>query len=170
MLPRWLAQIFHPPQMFENPTIAILKKFRPRKLLFQKKNLVGMSTIFHCTKLCFSKCNCPWVVATQQKVILNINRPPCLYFSYFHKNGFIKSCSSSEHLTEYSISWFFVDWCNFCIHLKSQNVRHFGMFAAMASKSPSMEWSPYWIFLNIYQLVQKLIGVKNTDRSAISLA
>jgi hypothetical protein len=55
----------------------------------------------------------------------------------------IKSCSSSEGVSEYKISWGYVDWCKFCIHLRRLKVCHFGMVAAaaleiMASRSPSM--------------------------------
>jgi hypothetical protein len=51
-------------------------------------------------------------------------------FFAFRKSGIIKSCSSSEDLTEYKISWPYVDWCKFYIHLKGLNVHHFGMVAA----------------------------------------
>jgi hypothetical protein len=44
----------------------------------------------------------------------------------------IKICSSSEDLSEYKISCPYVDWCKFCIHFKSVNVRHFEMVAATA--------------------------------------
>jgi hypothetical protein len=41
-----------------------------------------------------------------------------------------KSCLSSEYLSEYKISWSYIDWLKFCIHLRSLNVRHFGVVAA----------------------------------------
>jgi hypothetical protein len=59
--------------------------------------------------------------------ILTFNWPPCSYFFVFDKNGLIKSCSSSEDLSVFKISCYHVDWCKFCIHLRSLKVRHFGM-------------------------------------------
>jgi hypothetical protein len=56
-------------------------------------------------------------------------------FFVFRKNGLIKSCSSSEGLSEYKITCFYVDWCKFYIHLKSLYDRHFGMVAATALKT-----------------------------------
>jgi hypothetical protein len=38
------------------------------------------------------------------------------------KSGLIKSCSSFEDLSAYKTSWFDVDWCNVCIHLKSLKI------------------------------------------------
>jgi hypothetical protein len=55
-------------------------------------------------------------------------------FSVFRKNCFIKSCLSSEDLPEYKISLFYIEWCNFCIHLRSSNVLYFAMVAAIALK------------------------------------
>jgi hypothetical protein len=54
------------------------------------------------------------------------------FFFVLHKSGHIKSCLSSEDLLEYKISWSYIDWHKFYIHLKSLNVRHFGMVADMA--------------------------------------
>jgi len=71
-------------------------------------------------------------------MLQNVNfkfKPPAMFpFFVFRKSGLIKSCSSSEDLSEYKISWSYVDWCKFYIHLKSLNVRHFGMVAATALK------------------------------------
>jgi hypothetical protein len=39
----------------------------------------------------------------------------------------IKISSSSEDPSEYKISWPYVDWCKFFIHLRSSNARHFGL-------------------------------------------
>jgi hypothetical protein len=81
------------------------------------------------------------------RVLQNVNfkfKPPAIFpFFVFRKSGLIKSCSSPEDLSEYKMSWSYVEWCKFYIHLKSLNVRHFGMVAAttlqiMASRSPSM--------------------------------
>jgi hypothetical protein len=57
----------------------------------------------------------------------NIETATMFVFFVFDKNGLIKSCSSFQDLSEYKISWSHVDWCKFCIHLISFNVRHFGM-------------------------------------------
>jgi hypothetical protein len=48
--------------------------------------LVGMSTIFRCTKLRSFKCNDSWVVTTKYMLILNFNRSPFPYFSFFFAN------------------------------------------------------------------------------------
>jgi hypothetical protein len=46
--------------------------------------------------------------------------------------------SSSEDLSEYKLSWPYGDWCKFCVHLRSLNVRHFGAteLKVMSSRSP----------------------------------
>jgi hypothetical protein len=59
------------------------------------------------------------------------------------KNGLIKRCPSFEYLSVFKISWSHVDWCKFCIHLRSLNVSHFGMvegtgLKSTASRSPSI--------------------------------
>jgi hypothetical protein len=48
-------------------------------------------------------------------------------FFVFRTNAHIKNCSSSEDLSEYKISGYYVHWCKFYTHLKSLNVRHFVM-------------------------------------------
>jgi hypothetical protein len=55
-------------------------------------------------------------------------------FLVFDKNGLIKSCSSFEDLSVYKISLSHVDWCKFCICLRSFNVRNFGMVEGMGLK------------------------------------
>jgi hypothetical protein len=57
----------------------------------------------------------------------NIQTAAMFVFFVFDKNCLIKSCSSFEDLSVYKIPWSHVDWCKYCIHLKSLNVRHFGM-------------------------------------------
>jgi hypothetical protein len=57
----------------------------------------------------------------------NIQTAAMFVFFVFDKNGLIKSCSSFKDLSLYKISCSHVDWCKFCIHLRSLNVRHFGM-------------------------------------------
>jgi hypothetical protein len=76
---------------------------------------------------------------------MNFNIQTAAMFVSFvsDKNGLIKSCSFFEDLSEYKISWSHVDWCNFHIHLRSLNVRHFGMvevtgLKSTASRSASM--------------------------------
>jgi hypothetical protein len=49
----------------------------------------------------------------------NIQTAAMFVFFVFDKNGIIKSCSSFEDLSVYEIAWSHVDWCKFCIHLKS---------------------------------------------------
>jgi hypothetical protein len=73
----------------------------------------------------------------------NIQTAAMFVFFVFDKNGPIKSCSSVEDLSVYKISWPHVDWCKFCIHLRSLNVRYFVMvegtgLKSTASRSPSM--------------------------------
>jgi hypothetical protein len=136
------VQVLHPPQQFENPTIAIFKSS------FKENNYLN-NTCRYVHDLSFYqtlfKCNGSCVVSMKQHVNLSLNRPPYSYFPFlFDKNGLIKSCSSSE-LSEYSISWSCVDWYKY---LSSLNVRHLGMVVAtalksMASRSPSMTWPPY---------------------------
>jgi hypothetical protein len=64
-------------------------------------------------------------------------------FFVFGKSGLMESCSSSEDLSEYKISWSYVDWCKFCMYFRSLNICHFEMVASkalkiMASRPPSM--------------------------------
>jgi hypothetical protein len=73
----------------------------------------------------------------------NIETAAMFVFFVFDKNGLNKSCSSFEDLSVYNISWSHVDWCKFCIHLRSLNIRHFGMvegtgLKSTASRSPLM--------------------------------
>jgi hypothetical protein len=65
-----------------------------------------------------------------QNVNFKFQKPAMFLFFVFHKSGLIKSCSSSEDLSEHKMSWSYVDWCKFYTHLKSLNVRYFGMVAA----------------------------------------
>jgi hypothetical protein len=56
-------------------------------------------------------------------------------FLALHMNGKIKICSAFEDLSAYKMSLSHVDWCKFCIHLRSLNVRHFRMFQATGLRS-----------------------------------
>jgi hypothetical protein len=103
--------------------------------------------IFYYTKVHLSKCNGSWVVSTKHTMSFNIQLAAMLVFFVFDKIGLIKSCSSFEDLSVYKMSWSHVDWCKFYIHLRSLNVRHFGMvegtgLESTASRSPSMAWPP----------------------------
>jgi hypothetical protein len=76
---------------------------------------------------------------------MNFNIQTAVMFVFFvsDKNDFIKSCSSFEDVSVYKISWNHVEWCKFCIHLRSLNVRHLGILEgtglkSTASRSPSM--------------------------------
>jgi hypothetical protein len=89
--------------------------------------LIGMSMISYYTKVHLSKWNGSWVVPTKQTTNFNIQTAAMFAFFIFDKDVFIKSCSSFEDLSVYKISWSHVDWCKFCIHLRSLNVHHFGM-------------------------------------------
>jgi len=80
-------------------------------------------------------------------MLQNVNfklKPAAIFpFLFFPKIGLIKSCLSSEDLSEYKILWSYVDWGKFYIHLKNLNVCHFGMLAAtvlkiIALRTPSM--------------------------------
>jgi hypothetical protein len=100
---------------------------------------------------------------------INIQTAAMFVFFVFNKNGLIKSCLSFEYLSLHKMSWSHVDWCKFCSHLRSFNVRHFGMLEgtgliSMTSRSPSMAWASLLNFIKIYQLVQKLLGGGHTDR------
>jgi hypothetical protein len=57
----------------------------------------------------------------------NIKTAAMFVLFAFDKNGLIKSCSSFEDLSVYKISWSHINWCKFCIHLRSLKVRHFVM-------------------------------------------
>jgi hypothetical protein len=71
-------------------------------------------------------------VALRQNFNVKYQLPAMFAFFVFRKNGLIKSCSSSEDISEYKTSWFYIEWCKFCIHLTSLNVSHFVMVAATA--------------------------------------
>jgi hypothetical protein len=122
-----------------------------------------MSTIFHYTKRRLSKCNGSWVVAIKQHVNFKCQPPAMFVFFVFRKkNSLIKSCSAFDYLSEYNISWSYVEWRKFCIHLRSLNVRHFGMVAATALKlwhRGHLQWHDLLLnFIKMYQLVHKFIG------------
>jgi hypothetical protein len=73
----------------------------------------------------------------------NIQTAAMFVFFVFDKNGLIKSCSSFVDVSVCTSSWSHVEWCKFCIHLRSLNVRHFGMvegtgLKSTALRSPSM--------------------------------
>jgi hypothetical protein len=83
--------------------------------------------ISYYTKVHLSKFNGSWVVSTKQTMNYNIQTAAMFVFFVSDKNGLIKSCASFEDLSVYKISWSHVDWCKFCIHLRSLNARNFVM-------------------------------------------
>jgi hypothetical protein len=74
MVPHWLAQVLHSPQQFEDPTITTFEE--------TQIELVGMSMIFHCTKLCLSKCNGSWFLPIKQTVNFNVQLPTMFVFLF----------------------------------------------------------------------------------------
>jgi hypothetical protein len=97
-----------------------------------------------------SKWNGSWVVSTKQTMNFNIQTAAMFVYFVSDKNSLIKSCSSFEDLSVYKVLWSHVDWCKFCIHLRSLNVCHFVVvegtgLKSTASRSPSMAWPPIWI-------------------------
>jgi hypothetical protein len=56
-----------------------------------------------------------------------INNLPTAIFVFldFRKSGLLKKCSSFEDLSAHEISRSYAEWCNFYIHLRSLNSRHF---------------------------------------------
>jgi hypothetical protein len=79
------------------------------------------------TKVHLSKCNGSWVVSTKQTMNFNSQTAAMFVIFGFDKNGLIKSYSPFKYLSVYKISWSHVDWCKFCIHLRSLNVHCFVM-------------------------------------------
>jgi hypothetical protein len=159
----------------KNPPLPYLKG--PFKEIIIQTKLVGMSMTFHCSKLHLCKCNGSVVISIKQMLILNVNRPPCsLLFVFFHKNGLIKSCSSSEDLSEYKMSMVlcsvvklphspqkfehlpFLNGCSYGIKKYGVKVTFNGMTSLLN-------------FISIYQLVQKLMGgqTHRQDGDLISL-
>jgi hypothetical protein len=125
-------------------TIAIFKT-ASNKIMTQIK-LIGMSMISYCTKVHLSKCNSSWVDSTEPTTNFNIQTAAMFVYFVLDKNDLIKSYSSFEDLSVVKISCSHVEWCKFCIHLSSLNVRHFGMvegtgLKSTASRSPSMAWT-----------------------------
>jgi hypothetical protein len=75
--------------------------------------------IFYCTKLHLTNYNGSWVVSIKQNMKFNFQPAAMFVFFVYHKNGLIKSSPSFEDLSAYKIPWSHVDWCKFCIHLRS---------------------------------------------------
>jgi hypothetical protein len=132
-------------------TIDIFKNCVKQNNDSNKTCRYSMSMISFYTKLHLSKCNGSWVVCTQHNMNFNSQTAAIFEFFVFDKNGLIKSCSSFEDLSVFKIPWSHVDWCKFCINIRSLNVRHFGMvertgLKSTASRPPSMAWPLYWIW------------------------
>jgi hypothetical protein len=103
---------------------------------------------------------------------MNVNIQTAAMFVFFFfvldKNGLIKSCSSFGDLSVYKMSGSHVDWCKFYIHLRSWNVRHFGMVEGTGLKQFGVEvtfngMTSLLSFIKIYQLVQKLLVEWDTE-------
>jgi hypothetical protein len=137
--------------------------------------LTGMSMISYYTRVHLSKCNGSWVVSTKQTMNFNIQTAAMFVFFVFDKNGLIKSYSSFEDLSVYKVSWSHVDWCKFCIHFRSLNVRHFVMVEGTilkrtASRLPSMAYLPTEFHKNLPICSKVIRGDTQTDRLVILLA
>jgi hypothetical protein len=111
---------------------------------------LGMSTLFHCTKLRLSKCNGSSVVARKQSVNFKTQQPAVFVFFVFRKSVLIISCSSSEDLSEQKISWSYVELWKF-LHSPQKFERppfwngcNYSI-KILASRSTSILWPPYWI-------------------------
>jgi hypothetical protein len=91
---------------------------------------------FYCTKVNMSSISTTVNEFFFVKGNVNFNfQPPAIFvFLVFRKSGLIKSCSSSEDLPAYKISWSHANWCKFCIHVRSLNVRHIGIVEGMELK------------------------------------
>jgi hypothetical protein len=177
MFPHWLVKF-----CIHLSSLKILpspySKDMSKKVIIQTK-LVGMYMSFHCTKLHLSKCNSSLVVSIKQNVNFKFQLPAMFLFVVFRKNGLIKSCSSSENLSEYKISWPYVNWCKFCIHLKFEFPAFWnGCSCGIKNCCAEVTYSGMTSLLNfikIYQLVEKLMGGDrctdtHTDRMVMSLA
>jgi hypothetical protein len=113
------------------------------------KKLVGISMIFHCTELDLSYWNYSWVASLKKKH--NFQPPAMLIVLVFHKNCLIRSFLKVLWRSV-SIQILMVpSWLVKVLHPSQKSeVRHFIMAEAtelqiMASISPSMPGSPYWI-------------------------
>jgi hypothetical protein len=87
-----------------------------------------------------------------------------VHIFFCDKNGIIKRSSTFEGLSAYKISWSYVDWYKFCFHLRSLNVRHFGMVEHYGITKFGVEvtfnsMTSLMNFIKIYQLVQKVLGM-----------
>jgi hypothetical protein len=125
--------------------------------------------IFHCTKLHLSMYYGLWIVSIKQNVNFKFQLPAAFIFLLFCKSGVIISCSASEDLSDYKISWSYLDWCKICTHLRSLNVHHFGMIKNYYIKVTFNGMTSLLNFTTIYHLVLKLIGEDRQDDHLISL-
>jgi hypothetical protein len=103
----------------------------------------------------------------------NIQTAAMFVFFVFDKNGLIKSCSSFEDPLVHKMSWFHIEWCKFCIHLRSLNVRHFGMVEGAGLKvwcRGYLQWHglPTEFHKNLPTGSKVIGGDRRTDRLVIS--
>jgi hypothetical protein len=138
-----------------HPVVRHLPQHIPKVLsnnIIVQIKIVGMPMILHCTKLNFYKCNGSWIVFIKQNMNFNFQLPSMYELLVYHKNGLNKSCSPFEDLSACKTLWSHIQWCKFCIHLRSLNVCHFGMvestgLKSMALMSPSTACPPHWTSL-----------------------
>jgi hypothetical protein len=95
-------------------------------------------------------------------------------FFVFRENGPITGGSSSEDLSECKISWSYVDWSKFCVHLRryppfwnglSYSIQNYGVVVTFYGITSLLN------FIKLYLFVQKLIVVvrQRHDNGLISL-
>jgi hypothetical protein len=101
----------------------------PSKKIMVQIKLVDMPMIFQCTQFNLTKCNCSWVLLK-----FNIQSSSMFIYLDSHKCGLMKSCSFSKDLSEFKMSCSCVEWCKFCVHLRSLNISFLVMVVATALK------------------------------------
>jgi hypothetical protein len=83
-------------------------------------------------------------------------------FFVFCKNGLIKSCLSSKDVSEYKISWPYVEWCMFCIPQEYECMQFWnGCSYSITNYGVEVTFNDMTSLLNFiksYLLVQKLMG------------
>jgi hypothetical protein len=74
------------------------------EIMIQMK-LVGMPMIFRFAKLCLSNCSGLRVVSVKENVNFKFELPTMFILLVSYKSGLNRSCSSSEDIPAYKISW-----------------------------------------------------------------
>jgi hypothetical protein len=124
------------------------------------------SMISHCTELRFSnsKSNVSWSI----KQAVNFGKQPIkivfLFFAIMVLSKVVYILKISQHTKFHDTT---LTGAKFCIHLKSLNVRHFGMDKTMGLKLRRrchVQWHKVLRnFINIYLWIQKLMGKSHTN-------